>query len=929
MSFANAIEAGRAFVAFGVDTRKFDAGLKRIQGRMRSFGAAMQTQGAAIGASLAFSTLPLVGAIKVFADLEEEMTFVAAAAGKTLSEIQPVVDAVRELGRTTSFTAKEVAAGALALARAGVAATSIPVALKSVVAFSKATRLEMGRAAEVVVDTLNAFGKPFSEAAKVVDFLTKASNSSSQTMEQLAEALSYAAPQAYGLGLSLENTVTQLALLANSGIKASIAGTGLQRILINMGKAAQQAKFDDMGISTVEEATGKTRDLSAILIDLNNQFALENLNKTERLAVLNDLFGRGSKAALVLSRSLGTSQDAYDAYLAKINSAKSAQEIQNALMNTTAGRLQIMRSAILETAEAIGSSFKDALASAVVPLNKLTEDISALFRNNTALGGIILKTMGAVLGLATAMFTLGTVTRLLAYVLMPALRAAVLANHLAFVLIKGTVVALGNAFSALRVVTTTTTAAMASMRALVAIIRVEVLLFKVALRGLTAAKVAARLATVAEAASNVAAAVANRLVTAAVYAGAAARAVASAAVVVYTTTLGILTGAITLATAGQWLLTAATTAFYAVISGPILAAAIVGFGVLVAAWYGAKTILKSLGDWFSATFDSIKESLGEVAELWKEFFGDVLGSGSNIAVAFQTGDIKLIFQTIWNELKFILKGFVVSFAGSLPKILGGADAGTVEANRKLIRSQRDSANAEAKLAAALRDYAKAADKEKAGARSDVSTSRGRANAEQFENDTLPAERALLLAQSNRVAKAEANLVSQGNKFVDRDTRLLEEERKKLKEINDLIDERIAKEAADISAQSGTGRADDPAVKQGLLDDKSQAKLDLKGLELDRKKNQLAIDKRASGNVESFQRNLTAPSSADVQGAAGFNSLLTSQNNPMVSSIQSLEFTLREEALKTQTLLQEQREIARKIKDQGDEITDLDDQLSAI
>jgi len=870
MSFAGAIEAGKAFVAFGVDTTKFERGLKRLQGRMKTFGVSLQAQSAAISTSLAFSALPFVAATKVFADLEEKLTFVAAAAGKNLSEIPKVTEAVRKLGRTTSFTASEVADAALAMARAGVAARDIPKALESVVAFSKATQLEMGRAAEVVTDTLNAFGLSFDKAGKAVDILTKTANSSSQTMEQLAEALSYTAPQAAALGVSLEDTTELLGLLANSSIKASIAGTGLQRIMINMGKAAQQAKFKDLGIETVDKATGQVRSLADIIVDLNKVSKLKNLNDLEKANLFNELFGRGSKAALILARQVGNTSESFEKFKQKINSAKSATEIQAELMKTTAGRLQIMKSAILETADAIGSAFTAAISGAVVPISRMSEDISAWFRNNTALGSSIVGVIAGGLALTAAMFTLGTALRLIAFTVTPALSAALWTLSGTMKIVAATAAAVKATFLLI------TTGARTGMFATIA--------FNTALIALKVTFLAVKFTALA---------------------------------------LGGVFTALTVASGAAAIAMGATAA---VPLAPFIAVAAI-VGGIIAAFKLFPSVLGKAKSVLLSVFGKMKASVMAFLDIWKGFFDRVFESGNRMTVAFKTGDLKLMFDKAWNELRYVLDSFVVSLAESLPGFLGGIDED--EAADFQRRADNDLAlrNQQADVAKIVRDEAKSVQGTREGAKAEVADAKDRV----INGDLLDAEKIELNKAAIQVKAAMRTLADPTTiKDIEASRKAqakVEAARAKLAAAQQKIDERVAREKAEVQADlAGTGSEDTPEGRAAKEQAAADARQKLNDLELRQKKNQMEIEKKRAGNIGSFERNLTGPSSTDLRSASGFNSLLTAQNNIVATSIENLELAVREENLKMQELLIEQNKLSADIKKQNEEVDTLDAEL---
>ena len=70
-------------------------------------------------------------------------------------------------------------------------------------------------------------GAAVSGAGRIADVLAMGANASNTSVRGLAEALSYAAPSAPSLGLSLEQTVAYIGKFADAGIDASRAGTAL------------------------------------------------------------------------------------------------------------------------------------------------------------------------------------------------------------------------------------------------------------------------------------------------------------------------------------------------------------------------------------------------------------------------------------------------------------------------------------------------------------------------------------------------------------------------------------------------------------------------------------------------------------------------------------------------------------------------------
>ena len=171
-------------------------------------------------------------------DFETAMSAVQAASGATGAELQALRAAAEEAGASTKYSAVEAANALETLSKAGLSASESAQALPAVLDLASAGGVELGAAADYVTKAVNGMGLEFSEAGRVADVLAMGANASSTSVEGLAGALSYAAPLATTLGLSLEQTVAIIGKFADAGIDASRAGTALNAILAQFSNPA-------------------------------------------------------------------------------------------------------------------------------------------------------------------------------------------------------------------------------------------------------------------------------------------------------------------------------------------------------------------------------------------------------------------------------------------------------------------------------------------------------------------------------------------------------------------------------------------------------------------------------------------------------------------------------------------------------------------
>ena len=299
MPTAGAIRAGRAFVELGLDDRTA-AGLKKAQARLRAFGAGVTAVGKGLSTLAAAALVPAAISTRIFAGFDDRLRIVRAVTQATEEDFAKLREEAERLGRTTSFTARDVANAMIELGRAGFDPTQILGMTEAMLALAKATDTELPRATEIAGAALRAFNLETDQMGRVTDVLTAGANKSAQTLDDLAEALKPVAPLAAAANEDIEDTVAAIGILANNGIKGSLAGNALARAFKNLSTEAKQTKLREMGVEAVT-ATGDLRKMSDILNDLAEQS--QNLGTAQRLSLFETLFGRGQAAAIKLAAS--------------------------------------------------------------------------------------------------------------------------------------------------------------------------------------------------------------------------------------------------------------------------------------------------------------------------------------------------------------------------------------------------------------------------------------------------------------------------------------------------------------------------------------------------------------------------------------------------------------------------------------------------
>lgn len=230
-------------------TRQVNRSLQSVERNANRVRAALGTAFAATGASVA-----LAQSVRLLADFDQQLSTVAAISGATGAEFDALSERAQELGTNTRFSATQAAEGLVFLSRAGFDAAESLETIDDTLTLAQAGGLDLASAADIAANALRGFRLDTGEAGRVVDVLALAANSANTNVFELGDALSFTAPVAAGLGVSIELATAAIGALSDAGVAASRAGTGLNRVLsaLESPTSAQAAVLDDLGVKTEE-----------------------------------------------------------------------------------------------------------------------------------------------------------------------------------------------------------------------------------------------------------------------------------------------------------------------------------------------------------------------------------------------------------------------------------------------------------------------------------------------------------------------------------------------------------------------------------------------------------------------------------------------------------------------------------------------------
>lgn len=257
--------------------------LQDVGGKIEAVGNKMMPVSAAAAGLTA-------GIIKTTADFDASMSKVAAVSGAAGEDFDKLREKAREMGATTKFTASDAADAMNYMAMAGWKTEDMLNGVSGIMNLAAASGEELATTSDIVTDALTAFGMSAEESSRFADILAAASSNANTNVSMMGESFKYVAPVAGSLGYSAEDVSIALGLMANSGIKASMAGTSLRNMFQRMAKPTKESAMamDRLGLSLYDDE-GKMYSFREIMNQLRGSMSNINVSIEDYEAALDNL----------------------------------------------------------------------------------------------------------------------------------------------------------------------------------------------------------------------------------------------------------------------------------------------------------------------------------------------------------------------------------------------------------------------------------------------------------------------------------------------------------------------------------------------------------------------------------------------------------------------------------------------------------------
>lgn len=349
---------------------------------------------------------------QVGSSFEAAMSQVAAVSGASADELERLTEKAKELGSTTKFTATETAQAMNYMAMAGWKTEEMLEGIDGILGLAAASGTDLATTSDIVTDALTAFGiaadgttNGISNVSHFADILAAASANANTNVSMMGETFKYCAPVAGALGFSAEDVAVSVGLMANSGIKATNAGTAMRTIMTKLAKDVK-VTGDAIGEVTVKttNADGSMRSYAEILGELRGVF--EQLMPAEKSVAAEAIVGKNAMTGFLALMNAG------EADVQKLTNAiadcdGAAADMAETMQDNLKGAVTTFNSALEGVGIAVYDKFKDNLTDAVNlftdalgdmkdevedgELGESLEDLAGSFKNAASELAVIMK----------------------------------------------------------------------------------------------------------------------------------------------------------------------------------------------------------------------------------------------------------------------------------------------------------------------------------------------------------------------------------------------------------------------------------------------------------------------------------------------------------------------------------------------------------
>ena len=366
-----------------------------------------------VGNKVMPASLAVIGlgtaAVKTAADFDSAMAQVAAVSGATGDDLQALRDKAREMGEKTKFSASEAADAMNYMAMAGWKTSDMLSGIDGIMSLAAASGEDLATTSDIVTDALTAFGLTAQDSGHFADILAAAASNANTNVGMMGETFKYCAPVAGALGYSAEDVAEAVGLMANSGIKATQAGTAMRTMMTKLQGELELsgAAFGEVTVATAN-ADGSMRELGDILGDLRGYFS--QMTESEAAAAAETLVGKNAMSGFLAVMNAAPGD------IDKLNNAiancdGTAENMAAIMQDNLNGQITILKSQLEELAISFGEMLMPVIRKVVTAVQGFVDKLNNMDeaqRKTIITIGLVIAALGPFLViLGTVISTVG------------------------------------------------------------------------------------------------------------------------------------------------------------------------------------------------------------------------------------------------------------------------------------------------------------------------------------------------------------------------------------------------------------------------------------------------------------------------------------------------------------------------------------------
>jgi len=311
-------------------------------------------------------------AVDVFKGYEFEMQKVRAISGANEKEFRKLDKTAQALGRSTFFTAQQVASLQLNFSKLGFTSAEVLKVQEAALVGATATGEDLARTATVIGSTVRGFGLDASEGARVADVMAASFTSSALTLEKFQTSMTKVSPVAKLLGMDLEETTAVMGVLTDAGIEASIAGTSLRNIFLKLGDPSSDlAKSIGFTVNSGEDMVKEFRRMRDEGVNVEKMLKVVDVRQVAAISTMIEHIDKIESQTEAFRNSTGAAQDMANIIQASLQGA--TLRFNSALDGLRIVLVEKIAPAITSTMNALAKFFNIIAKGAETPMSEMLE----------------------------------------------------------------------------------------------------------------------------------------------------------------------------------------------------------------------------------------------------------------------------------------------------------------------------------------------------------------------------------------------------------------------------------------------------------------------------------------------------------------------------------------------------------------------------